>query len=469
MPPIYINGQEVVKRYVGIQEVVAAYVGSHQVFSSSSPAALPAPDGFPSVPFGATFTKNGSVFSTNFSASTSLVEGGPGVTTYYVDKATGLDTNPGTSALPYKTIYKALLNNRGVAPKMLLKVNGGTYYLTENFHNSNPEAVEFACVSWDGNPVICSDEIPGLTWTLDASNTYYASVAGYGYANYASSVWDGSIPDAWGDHVALIPSASIAACKAVAGTYYTDTASSRVYVHTSDGRAPDANIHVFEAWGGPGQYIDFPGAPANGICYFENIHFRGGAGTFIVKQTSATYTTIAQFKNCTFKYATGTQSVNCLGNVDIAFENCTASANHGDNFSYGDYGGGPAPRALEIGCESRMCGAIMTGTANQGSTVHNGTTIVRLNGNYHHNENDQIADVNASNSWLIACTSANGRKANYSGFRAGNGVGATTMWLDSCVSTGNTYGAASDSGCAVYKRDYSGDAGTTGSGSFSAY
>ncbi len=37
MPPIYINGQEVVKRYVGIQEVVAAYVGSHQVFSSGVP------------------------------------------------------------------------------------------------------------------------------------------------------------------------------------------------------------------------------------------------------------------------------------------------------------------------------------------------------------------------------------------------------------------------------------------------
>ena len=34
MPPIYINDQEVIKRYVGIQEVVAAYVGSQQVFAS---------------------------------------------------------------------------------------------------------------------------------------------------------------------------------------------------------------------------------------------------------------------------------------------------------------------------------------------------------------------------------------------------------------------------------------------------
>ena len=34
MPPIFINGQEVIKRYVGIQEVVAAYVGSQQVFAS---------------------------------------------------------------------------------------------------------------------------------------------------------------------------------------------------------------------------------------------------------------------------------------------------------------------------------------------------------------------------------------------------------------------------------------------------
>lgn len=36
MPPIFINGQEVVKRYVGIQEVVAAYVGSQQVFSGAA-------------------------------------------------------------------------------------------------------------------------------------------------------------------------------------------------------------------------------------------------------------------------------------------------------------------------------------------------------------------------------------------------------------------------------------------------
>ena len=45
MPPIFINGQEVVKRYVGIQEVVAAYVGSQQVFSSGfDPASLFASD-----------------------------------------------------------------------------------------------------------------------------------------------------------------------------------------------------------------------------------------------------------------------------------------------------------------------------------------------------------------------------------------------------------------------------------------
>ena len=41
MPPIFINGQQVTKRYVGIQEVVSAYVGSQQVFSGGlDPATL---------------------------------------------------------------------------------------------------------------------------------------------------------------------------------------------------------------------------------------------------------------------------------------------------------------------------------------------------------------------------------------------------------------------------------------------
>lgn len=38
MPPIYINGQQVTKRYVGITEVIKAYVGAQQVFSSSTPS-----------------------------------------------------------------------------------------------------------------------------------------------------------------------------------------------------------------------------------------------------------------------------------------------------------------------------------------------------------------------------------------------------------------------------------------------
>lgn len=222
---------------------------------------LPPPSGFGATPFNAEFSKNGSIYSTSFDPPNPLVEGGPGVSTYYVDKAVGLDTNPGTQAQPYKTLYKAVIaNGRSTAPKMLLKVKGGQYFYTETFNEKNPEATTFSVVSWDGLPIICTNELRSLSWTLDITNTYYASVLGQGgYPDYGSTAWDALYPDAWGDHKPLIPAASVVACRATAGTYYTDQPSGRIYVHCEDNRAPDANIHVFDAFGTPGQYKDYGG------------------------------------------------------------------------------------------------------------------------------------------------------------------------------------------------------------------
>lgn len=441
MPPIFINGQEVTKRYAGLQEVVAAYVGEQQVFSAISPIVVPA--GFGSIPFSVTIYTDG---TTDFDPTAyRLVEGASGVTTYYVDKATGADTNPGTAAQPWKTMQKACTVSRATAPSMLLKVKGGTYYLPENLNVFVPQATSFSVVSWDGNPVICSNENPNITpasWTLDSDSTYYASVSGYGYSEYRSSVWDAKVGDGFGDYLPLIPAASIAACKATANTYYTDTASLRVYVHCSDNRAPDADIHVFEAWGSPGQYKDYGGSPAVGACYFENIHFVGGAITFSLEQSHATNTTSAVFNGCSFKYGgiAYPQLVKISGNVDVALYDCLVAESHADGFSYHSYGANPAPRGIEINCEARRCGTILTGTENQGSTMHDGGKIVRVSGNYHHDENDQVADVGAGTKVLmVRCTASDGLKTNYAGYLAGNGTGATTTWLYECTVSGCTY------------------------------
>lgn len=446
---------------------VAALGGGGGVIS------IPPPSGFGATPFNAAFLKNGSIYSTSFDPPNPLVEGGPGVSTYYVDKAAGLDTNPGTQAQPYKTLYKAVIaNGRSTAPKMLLKVKGGQYFYTETFNEKNPEATTFSVVSWDGLPIICTNELRSLSWTLDITSTYYASVLGQGgYPDYGSTAWDALYPDAWGDHKPLIPAASVVACRATTGTYYTDQPSGRIYVHCEDNRAPDANIHVFDAFGTPGQYRDYGGSPASGILYMENVVFLGGAVPFYLQQTHATNTTNAVFKNCVFKYARLNEVFKVEGNVDVASINSIVANGYGDCFGYQSYGANPSPRALEINCEVRRSGCTLpVSIANQGSTTHNGSKIVRLNGNYHHNQNDQITDVDAGSlTWMMGCTAANGLQAGFAAYRCGNGGGNPKMWLDGCVSSGQTFDIFSDAGASVLTRNFTGGAINGGTGSIGTY
>lgn len=425
---------------------------------------------FGDIPFGATVNGDG---TTDFDPTAyRLVEGAAGVTTYYVDKATGLDTNPGTALLPFQTLKKVCQVSRATAPTILCKVKGGTYYIDENL-GTIANATNFSVIPWDDQPVICTTENPNITpasWTLDTDNTYYASVAGYGFSPNRSSVWDAKVGDAYGDYLPLVPVASVALVKATANTYYTELATERVWAHCSDNRAPDADIHVFEGFGSPGKYQDYAGSPANGRFYCESIHFRGGARNFTVQQTSATYTTTAVFNGCTFKYGgSGTAgAVQLDGNSDIAIVNCLVAESHADGFTYHSYGSNPAPRALEISCEARRCGSILTGTANQGTTMHDGGQIVRVNGHYHHCENDQVADVSASGkttkSWLVNCVVSDGLKPNYAGYLCGNGNGTNLMWLSGCAVADCTYDLTIGTGSTLYDKNYAEHATVSGAG-----
>lgn len=426
--------------------------------------------GFPSVPFGAKFYVSGSTFTTDYNPACPLTEGAPGVSTYYIDKATGNDSNPGTASQPFKTFYKAATIGRSEAPNMLLKVKGGTYLQAENLGSFQNQALKLAVVPWDGAPIICTNEIPmtGASWTLDTGATYYASLAGYHYAEYNSTVWDGAFPDAWGDHKPLLPAATLADCRATAGTFFLDDPSAtRIYVHTQDGRAPDANIHVFEANGAPGAFVDFAGSPASTELYVEGITFLGGAAAFYTQQKDNVNVTKAIFKNCTMKYSKGNYCSYVSGNVLVAHINCVVAKSYGDCISYEAYAG-PSPVGLEINCEARGAGCTLTNSiSNQGSTMHGGT-IVRLNGFYHHNQNDQIADVGTMNSWNIGCRTGASLQSGFAGYRCGNGPAGSNMTLEGCLSSGTTYDIISDTGSAVYQHNFIGAATNSGAGAITA-
>lgn len=431
---------------------------------------VPAPDGFPAVPFGANFFKQGSNFTTDFIPTSSINEGDPGVKTVYVDIATGVDSNPGTEALPYKSVYGATLaNGYSITPKLLIKIKAGTYGVHENLNDINPENPNFSCVPWGTGDIIFSNEVPDRVWTLVSGAMWSCPVGGFSYAENGATVWDGAFPDAWGDYGVMDPVADAATCEATPGTYFVNTPGVSVYVHTQDGRQPDSDIHVFQAWNAPGQYLNYAVLVVDLFAYFEGITFLGGNVAFSVIQNSSGVRTQIQFKDCTFKYTKGSASMYVLGPIDVALDSCVCSNSYQDNISYQQYGSLPPPTGLEIGVESRMCGVTDTGTTDQGSTMHGGGTIVRLNGNYHHNLNDEIADVNDSFAWNIACLCSDGRLPNYSGFRSGNGTGAMTTWLESCESSGNTYGIICDLPSSVFVRDFTSDAPNTGTGTITPY
>lgn len=68
-----------------------------------------------------------------------------------------------------------------------------------------------------------------------------------------------------------------------------------------------------------------------------------------------------------------------------------------DGFSYSTASGtagGNVCNAVEIDCIANNSGWVSTG-AHQGSTTHFGGKVVRVNGTYAHNADDQVADVGA--------------------------------------------------------------------------
>ena len=298
------------------------------------------------------------------SATSPINEGDAGVVTCYVDIATGLDTNVGTVSSPMKTIRGALLKyDFGPAPKLLLKVKAGVYGIFDHFGETNPSNTTLSCVTWGAGQVICTNEYT-VSWTLESGSTWYCSSAGQAYADYSSSVWDGQYPDTWGEYGYMKKVNDLATCNSTANSYFVDQPTARVYVHTTDGRQPDVNTHVFNAWNSPGQYKSYGSIMQNLECYFEGFTFLGGASAFGLQQANDGLFTKAQFKDCTFKYTTGA-TINQLGYLEVAFDSCLVSSSYNDGISYQAYGASLPPSGLEINCESRMCGLPMTSTSNQ--------------------------------------------------------------------------------------------------------
>lgn len=363
-----------------------------------------------------------------------------GKTTYYVNIATGHDTNNNglSPSSPFKSIHVA----RNKPDVGVIEIASGMYEDQFGFNNSAGAANSKDIIiraAKDENVIISAGRFK-LTWvkTPEKTNVYQitrSSVAG---------VYDLKFVDEHGDHQRLTATSSVDEVDATPGSYYTNGVT--LYVHTSDSRAADQlfvalDLYNFKTVG-------------NYKVYLEGIKFWGGKeGCVSASLSTSTDTPIIAAKNCEFKYSTnGAGGFMTLGVTSYA-QNCVCAWNSRDGFNY--HKGGPVvAKAIEVNCIGRSSGIGRGTDQDNGSTMHDGGKAIRVNCTYHSNEGPNVHDITVEcESWFVGCESY-GSKAKSIARRTNYRVEDNAkMWLDSCIgfdSDSSLYGSTT---CEIYLRN----------------
>jgi hypothetical protein len=277
--------------------------------------------------------------------------------------------------------------------------------------------------------VILSNHDSALTWTATAGQTNVWQANRSATAN----VFDASQIDTNGDYAKLTAQTSIANVNANAGSYYFDSASNIVYVKTSDQRQPDSNIRVYVT-------AESNVVSGNVTAYIENIRFHGGMNPFKCFSLGGFSPTVIM-KSCKFKY--GSQGGNgCFANLGAIsyLLDCEAAKGEQDGFNY-HINGGLKSKFAEIDCIGRDNG--LQDDNDNGSTAHDGSTGIRVNGQYFRNKGPNVIDINDGAFTLCVGTEAYDslaanaiNKANFSTY--GETTTRTNFYLFDCYSHGSS-------------------------------
>ncbi|PIE06590.1 MAG: hypothetical protein CSA74_11635 [Rhodobacterales bacterium] len=430
-----------------------------------TPRAVPA--GFSrAVPGGFEVCEDGGSYHSSVALTPPLSEANPEVLALHVDGATGDDANPGTADAPLKSLHVAVARGQQ-GGAVMIRAKGGLYPYATCLRNY-PQARLLQITSWDGAPVISSMHDDSLAWAAD-DGAYTATLP----AGSVSNVFDAAHLTAGGDYSALDAASGVAACQATAGTWFQDGTS--VWVHTSDGRAPDGDLRVYtrRVANNSDQYGLCLREPGTAL-YMEKVHLEGGWYPFYAGAAVADGDMQIYARDCAVKYAAANTGWKIVTSGVAVLQDCVGAANRFDGFNYQPASaGGAAPFVLEIGCTGRGNGFVTDNICN-GSSSH-GAAIIRVNGSYTGNKNRNVHDIDQDGqigeTWNLGCT-ARDPVMDYANWAAGHTTGGVTkMWLDGCTSSGGRYDIEANGSASVFLSGFTG-AGTNdvnGSGSIEAY
>jgi len=367
--------------------------------------------------------------------------------TYYVSTDGNDSTGIGSEALPWKTLEKAADESKLAGDSVAtIIVGGGVYYRGETFNktiDSTYPLLNVECLGDD--PAILSTARRGV-FSQYSGDTYKITVSGM----ICFAVVDLTVVDDFGFRPRLAKAADAASCVATPGSYYRS--GDDVYVHKTDGSVPtDENTLVLDTT----KSATFT---MLGL-FFSNIHFYGGISAAAFNLVSAT--DIHFFNKCLFSSSWNGAGAMINTNVTVGrmiyLNECGAAYGAYDGFNYHSSGGGG--NVVEINCVTSSNGNLSVGNADNGTTVHDGISILRVNPVMLNEKNRAIHDIGAGHSWIVG-GEVDGLKIQTPSldsvaFYCGHPDGDTTkMWLDTCESRGRcAIDFAVADGCSMYVRN----------------
>lgn len=355
-----------------------------------------------------------------------------GLKTYYVDPVSGNDTNDGLGWSTALKTYNAAFSKSDVETVILRPGNygsvengGGVRLPAKDIRIISDRSKSIFYVGFSGAHVSWTDQSNGM-WSCSTSQTLYG-------------LFDTTQSDEmYNYHFGLLTLvASSAQCASTPQSYYKD--GNTLYVHTADGRKPDANLCIVT--GVRTLIVDSSVLTANRQFYLENIVHIGGTNLSSgLAGIKLTYTA----KNCEYSFGkqfnmTDVNGLSSTGSVFSYLDSCIAERADLDGFNYHRSSGNMVnPQGIEYNCIGRYNGIGKGTNINNGSTVHEENTIIRIGGMYYGNEGRNVHDITDSKSWNIGCFASDSvasTSAAKSDFAVSNNA---KMWLYKCTAYGSS-------------------------------
>jgi hypothetical protein len=322
-------------------------------------------------------------------------------------------------------------------PKRLTELLGdvsvGIIYLAAGDYNDRwaaPVSRNLSVVCPSGKANINKFDL-GITWVSQGGNVWLAS----GQTGACGMVQDFSVLDSYGNPKKMELRLTQSEVTANANSFFLGSSGNAVYVRTFDNRSPDANIKLSKTG------VNGVATVTSTTFYAKNLIFNSGTDAFLLSGNSSGR---AIFNGCTFRFGQGNNLSTVNATQHYLFD-CFAFHARKDGFNYHVNSG--TGRTFEQNCIAKFNGVWANETnapKNNGSTIHDGGLIIRLNGLYEENMNRQCHDVSPNTiSYNVGCIAGKPVSANTNDDSASFSFGlfdetATNAkaWYIKCVSSG---------------------------------